>query len=381
MARKRVERNIAFDDVRRKYYVTMDYGKDQDGKRQKKYSTYPNLTAARRALRSFEVERDSQMIVIPSRLTLGQWMEQWMAEIIEPNRAETTVYGYRKIIENHLDPILGDIVLQELKPRDIQHYYARLKADKELSSNTIRHHHDLLTCCLRTAVKHDLILRNPAERVDPPRLLPNEARFYTPENLNALYKAVDGTWLETVVKLAGCLGLRREEICGLRWSSVDFRNRRIHIREARTAAGASIVQKETKNRSSARTLYMTDEIRSVLRREQRRQMERRSALGEEYADSGFVTVNSRGEAHSPNLVSLAFTRVIRREGLPQITLHGLRHTFATIASAQGAPLFDIGKALGHSTPATTGKIYTHLLDQTHAPTLAKVAAALEGISQ
>ena len=380
MARKCVERNIAYDDVRRKYYVTMDYGKDTEGKRQKKCVPFPSLTAARRALREFEVERANQMIVVPSKLTFGQWLEQWMKEVIEPNRAETTVYGYRKIIENHLDPILGDIVLQELTPRDIQHYYARLKADKELSANTIRHHHDLLSCCLRMAVKQDLILRNPAERVDPPRMLPNEARYYTPENLSALYRAVEGTWLETVVKLAGCLGLRREEICGLRWTNVDFKNRRIQIREARTAAGASVIQKETKNRSSSRTLYMTDEIHDVLRREQRRQMENRRALGADYADSGFVTVNARGEAHSPNLVSLAFARVIRREGLPKITLHGLRHTFATIASAQGAPLFDIGKALGHSTPATTGKIYTHLLDHTHASTLAKVAAAMEDVS-
>ena len=187
MARKCVERNIAYDDVRRKYYVTMDYGKDTEGKRQKKCVTFPSLTAARRALREFEVERANQMIVVPSKLTFGQWLEQWMKEVIEPNRAETTVYGYRKIIENHLDPILGDIVLQELTPRDIQHYYARLKADKELSANTIRHHHDLLSCCLRMAVKQDLILRNPAERVDPPRMLPNEARYYTPENLSALY--------------------------------------------------------------------------------------------------------------------------------------------------------------------------------------------------
>lgn len=377
MARKCVERNIAYDDVRKKYYVTMDYGKDQEGKRQKKCATFPSLTAARRALRNFEVDRANQMIVVPSRLTFGQWLEDWMAEVIQPNRAETTIYGYRKIIENHLDPILGDIVLQDLSPRDIQHYYARLKADKELSANTIRHHHDLLSCSLRMAVKQDLILRNPADRVDPPRMLPNEARYYTPENLGALYRAVEGSWLETVVKLAGCLGLRREEICGLRWDNVDFKNRRIHIREARTAAGAAVIQKETKNRSSARTLHMTDEIYDVLRREQRRQYENRRELGAAYLDSGFVTVDRNGAAHSPNLVSLAFARVIRREGLPKITLHGLRHTFATIASAQGAPLFDIGKALGHSTPATTGKIYTHLLDHTHANTLAKVAAAME----
>lgn len=380
MARKCVERNIAFDTVRRRYYVTMDSGRDEEGKRQRKCVTFGNLTAARKALREFENQRERWNTVAPSRITVGQWLERWMEEFILPSRAETTAYGYGKIITNHLEPILGEIRLQDLKPRDIQHYYARLRADKGLSPNTIRHHHDLLNCALRTAVKQDLLLRNPLDRVDSPRTMPNEARFYTPEDLNVLYQVVDGTWLETVVKLAGCLGLRREEICGLRWSSVDFKNRRIHIREARTSAGAHVVQKETKNRSSCRTLYMTDEIMEALRREQVRQRKNQAALGLAYTDSGFVTVNSRGEAHSPNLVSIAFARMIQREGLPRITLHGLRHTFATIASAQGVPLFDIGKALGHSTPSTTGKIYTHLLDQTHAPTLAKVAAALESAS-
>ncbi len=379
MARKNVERGIAYDDQRRCYYVTMDYGKDQDGKRRKRCVTFPSLAAARRALREFELEKASRNVVVPSRITVGQWLDQWMAEIMVPNRAETTVYGYRKIIDNHLDPILGDIPLQDLCPRDIQHYYARMKMDENLSANTIRHHHDLLSCALRMAVKHDLILRNPAERVDPPRTVVTETRFYGPGELKRLCEAVEGTWLETVVKLAGYLGLRREEICGLRWSSVDFRERKIHIREARTAAGANVVQKGTKNRSSSRTLYMTDEMREVLRQEQARQMKARRELGEQYEDSGFVSVNRWGQAHSPNLVSLAFKRVIEREGLPKITLHGLRHTFATLASAQGAPLFDIGKALGHSTPATTGKIYTHLLDQTHAPTLAKITEALEGV--
>ena len=81
--------------------------------------------------------------------------------------------------------------------------------------------------------------------------------------------------------------------------------------------------------------------------------------------------------YSPNALSLAFTRFVRKNHLPRLTLHGLRHTFATIASAQGVPLFDIGKAMGHSTPATTGRIYTHLVDRTHEETLLLVSAALK----
>ena len=90
-----------------------------------------------------------------------------------------------------------------------------------------------------------------------------------------------------------------------------------------------------------------------------------------------VAVDAKGNPYSPNAVSLAFTRFIQAHHLPKITLHGLRHTFATVASAQGAPLFDIGKALGHSTPATTGRIYTHLVDRTHEDLVLRVSDALK----
>lgn len=381
MARRRVERCIAYDEQRKRYYVTMDSGKDLEGVRQRRCETYTNLAAARRALRDFDQQRAAPLSVRPSKLTLGQWLDWWMAEVIVPNRAFSTAYSYRGMINNDIGPMLGSVPLQELTPLDIQRYYAHLREDRGLAPHTVRHYHDLLGNALRLAVKQGLLSRSPTERVEPPHVPPREAKFYSAEDLAALYRAVDGTWLETVVKLAGSLGLRREEICGLRWEYVDFGARRIHICEARAAAGAQVVQKETKNRSSTRTLYMTDEIRDVLIRERERQRELCAALGEAAVDCGFVTVNARGKPWSPNVVSMSFKRFITAAGLPAITLHGLRHTFATLASAQGVPLFDIGKAMGHSTPSTTGKIYTHLQDQTHGQTLTKVEEAVRGKGQ
>lgn len=377
MARKAIERNISYDDSRKLYYVHLDSGKDDKGNRKRTYRTYPTLQQARKALLAFQAERAIFSEVKPRTTTLADWLDYWMDEIIKPNRADTTVYGYTNIIERHLIPALGEIPIQQLTPTHIQQYYTMLLREKGLSPNTIRRHHDLLSASLRMAVRQDILMRCPTERVEPPRVIPHEAKFYSPDNLKRLYAETEGTWLELVVKLAGCLGLRREEICGLKWTSVDFERQRIHIREARTAAGSSIVQKETKNRSSSRILHLTDELYPLLRREYRRQAEDRLRLGEEWPDTGLVLVDRAGQPYSPNNVSLAFHRFIKRHNLPEITLHGLRHTFATVASAQGAPLFEIGKALGHSTPATTGRIYTHLLDSTHAPTLSRVASALK----
>ncbi|MCI8473751.1 MAG: tyrosine-type recombinase/integrase [Oscillospiraceae bacterium] len=377
MSRVKYERGISYDTVRKTYYLYMDLGKDEDGRRLRKYGTFPSLSAARKARDEFLTKKSQGQLLQPTGMTLDEWLAEWMQEIIIPNRAETTVYGYRKIIHNHLSPALGCIPIQRLSPKDLQHYYAELMQDKHLCPNTVRRHHDLLSAALHAAMRQDLILRCPTERVEPPRVVYKETRYYTAENLKRLYALVEGHWLETVVHLAGSLGLRREEICGLRWSSVDFQMRKIHIREARTSAGAKVIEKETKNRSSARVLHMGDDIYYLLRQERRRQNERKLAMGADWPNSGMVAVDRKGNPFSPNNLSMNFTRFIRSSNLPPLTLHGLRHTFATVASSQGAPLFDIGKALGHSTPATTGKIYTHLVDQLHTDTLARVAAALQ----
>ena len=117
MARKRVERNISFDDVRKVYYVSMDLGKNSEGKRVKQYRTFPNLTSARTGLREFYADRDKLLHPPKQEQTLRQWLDYWMENIIRPNRAETTVYAYQKIIDNHLDPLLGAVPLSKLSPK------------------------------------------------------------------------------------------------------------------------------------------------------------------------------------------------------------------------------------------------------------------------
>ena len=377
MARKTVERNISYDDARDLYYVSMDLGRDEEGRRIKQYRTFPTLTAARAGLRDFLAHRDQERQTPRHQLTLSEWLEYWMDTIVRPNRAETTVYSYQKIIDNHLGPALGDMPLLKLTPKDIQQYYTQVQRDNSLSSNTMRRHHDLLSSALRSAVRQDVIPASPMERVEPPRVRTTESYFYNNQELKLLYQKIEGNILELAVKLAGSLGMRREEICGLKWENVDLHRHLVLIREARTAYGATIVQKETKNRSSVRTLYLPDEVYLLLEQEQARQQQERCVQSPAYNPTDHVILDAKGVPYSPNALSLAFTRFVRKNHLPRLTLHGLRHTFATIASAQGVPLFDIGKAMGHSTPATTGRIYTHLVDRTHEETLLLVSAALK----
>lgn len=382
MARKAVERNIAYDDQRKLYYVSIELGRDENGKRIKQYRTFPTLAAARNGLRDFhaglERERELERKLAPAQeLDLSHWLEYWMDSIVRPNRAETTVYAYQKIIDNHIDPALGTVPLKRLTPKMVQEYYTETQRANGLSSNTMRRHHDLLSSALRSAVRQDVIPASPMERVEPPRVRTTESYFYNNQELKLLYQKIEGNILELAVKLAGSLGMRREEICGLKWENVDLQRHLVLIREARTAYGATIVQKETKNRSSVRTLYLPDEVYLLLEQEQARQQQERCLQSPTYNPTDHVILDAKGVPYSPNALSLAFTRFVKKNDLPRLTFHGLRHTFATIASCQGASLFDIGKALGHSTPATTGRIYTHLVDRTHEELVQRVSDALK----
>ena len=382
MARKAVERNIAYDDQRKLYYVSMELGRDENGKRIKQYRTFPTLAAARNGLRDFhaglERERELERKLAPAQeLDLSHWLEYWMDSIVRPNRAETTVYAYQKIIDNHIDPALGTVPLKRLTPKMVQEYYTETQRANGLSSNTMRRHHDLLSSALRSAVRQDVIPASPMERVEPPRVRTTESYFYNNQELKLLYQKIEGNILELAVKLAGSLGMRREEICGLKWENVDLQRHLVLIREARTAYGATIVQKETKNRSSVRTLYLPDDVYLLLEQEQARQQQERCLQSPTYTPTDHVILDAKGVPYSPNALSLAFTRFVKKNDLPRLTFHGLRHTFATIASCQGASLFDIGKALGHSTPATTGRIYTHLVDRTHEELVQRVSDALK----
>lgn len=382
MARKAVERNIAYDDQRKLYYVSMELGRDESGKRLKRYRTFHTLAAARNGLRNFhaglERERELERKLAPAQeLDLAHWLEYWMDSIVRPNRAETTVYAYQKIIDNHIDPALGTVPLKQLTPKMVQEYYTETQRTSGLSSNTMRRHHDLLSSALRSAVRQDVIPASPMERVEPPRVRTTESYFYNNQELKLLYQKIEGNILELAVKLAGSLGMRREEICGLKWENVDLQRHLVLIREARTAYGATIVQKETKNRASVRTLYLPDEVYLLLEQEQARQQQERCVQSPAYNPTDHVILDAKGAPYSPNALSLAFTRFVRKNDLPRLTFHGLRHTFATIASCQGASLFDIGKALGHATPATTGRIYTHLVDRTHEELVQRVSDALK----
>ena len=357
-----------------KYRVCFDYGIDREGRRVRKYRTFDTKRDATRAFNEHKVKMDKGTQIMPSEYTFAQWLDYWYKDIILPQIEETTAYGYRGMIENYLKPQLGEIRLQKLTARDIQQYYTWLMDEKELSPNTVIKHHNLLTNTLNAAERQEYITKNPMRAVSPPKKRQREAKFYTPEQLGTLLDKAVGTRLELPVFICAYLGLRRGELCGLRWSDVDLEHKTITIENTRTQAGKKEIEKGTKTASSTRTLYLPDTLCDMLKAAKEHQQACRAEYKNAYDDNDYVVVMEDGRPFRPNYLSELFGKFLADNDLPKIVLHELRHTFASLSNQAGIPTYNIGKALGHSTPATTQKIYTHLLDQTHTQAVEGVAA-------
>lgn len=361
MARKSIHKNLSYDTERRLYYAVFR----QEGRRCTR--TYRTLAEAEAAL----AEREETRQYLPGRgCTLGQWLTFWLEEVAARDRAESTLYAYRNMARCHLLPALGEVPLRELTPYQIQNYLFE-RMEQGLSSNTVIKHYVLLTTALGLAARLEVLDRSPMDRVTPPKRQESHYRFYTPGQLQLLFSAVEGTMLELPVKLAAYLGLRRSEICGLRWENVDLEAGLLSIREVRTEVGGVVVLKGPKTRSSVRRLGIAGlrDLQQVLARERAR----RPNAG----PKDWVVLREDGKAPMPDQLTRDLLRVVRRYHLPPISLHGLRHSFASVANSQGVPMFDISRTLGHSSLAVTSNIYTHLFDNTESGALAAVARAIE----
>ena len=152
------------------------------------------------------------------------------------------------------------------------------------------------------------------------------------------------------------------------------------ISEARTSVNGRSVDKSTKTRSSIRRLgYQGNkDLDDLIERLWAQRLSEMAALGDEYADGGYVLCHDGGQPYQADYLTNRLQRVMRDLNMPYVTLHGLRHSFASIANSKNVSIFGISKALGHSTTNTTSQIYTHLFDDTHLSVVQAVGEAITG---
>lgn len=360
MSRKTISKNISLDEERKLYYVCLNWGKGEGGKYVKTYFTTDNKREAQRRLKQHEQDRKAGKLVIPSKLTLADAAENYLRyKTLELE--ETTIYGYRNILKNHIKPYFKETPIQNITLQNIQDY--EIEKAKSLSLSTIKKHRELLKSIFLDAVRKQLISNNPLALMERQRKTTRQKSCMNAAEIAELLESVKDTQLELPVTLASLLGLRRGEVLGLRWEDIDFNNRLLHVCNARTKAGSKIIEKQPKTEKSNRSFLIPEAVIAVLTKAQNERM-KQLASKNYYVDSGYVCVKKNGMPFAPNYLSEVFHKHILATGMKPIRFHDLRHSFASIANAAGTSMNEISSTMGHSNIGVTSAVYTHEFSRT-----------------
>jgi integrase len=320
--------------------------------------------------------------VLPSRLSLREFLlKVWLPAIASGVR-ETTLGGYRMLVEQHLVPQLGTVQLQSLNAAQINAHYAqllsygRVRGSGGLSPNTVHHVHAVLHRALRDAVKWGYLQTNAAGSADPPRASAQhrELPVWSEVQLHAFLDSVAEQRLYPLWRFLAMTGCRRGEALGLTWRDLDIENGRVAIVRALVPINGKLVETEPKTKRGRRLIALDVETVAVLRQQAARQLAEQQALSMEWIDSGRVFTQENGAQLHPERISALFRRLVAAAALPPIPLHGLRHTYASLALAKGVNPTIVSRRLGHATVAFTLDIYSHVLPQVDAEAAELIAA-------
>lgn len=253
-----------------------------------------------------------------------------------------------------------------------------------LSQRTVLHHHRLISSILTCAVQWQLLLSNPCERIKPPKVEKSEARHYDEEYAIYVLELLDKYKVpikyKVAIHIAINAGLRLGELVGLEWSSVDFDNRLIQIKQAgQYLPDQGVFTKETKNESSFRKIPLPDDVMDLLKQYKSLQNEQRLKCGSLWVDSNRLFTQWDGKPMFPDTPSKWFRKFINKHNetimndkdipqddkkkylLPELNFHGLRHTNATLLIGEGVDIQTVSGRLGHARASTTTDIYGHYL--------------------
>ena len=251
-----------------------------------------------------------------------------------------------------------------------------------LSNRTIRHHHMLVSAVLGKAVEWEIIKENKAKLIKPPKVTAKEIAYFDEAQVQALIHALSGAPEQeaVMIKLFLLTGMRRGELCGLEWKDIDFENRTLTIRRAsQYIAGQGVFTKEPKTASSKRSMPLSKTTAELLFNYRVWQDKKMKAAGPYWQETDRLFTQGDGTAIHPDTVTGWFHKFLKRTGLPEVTVHGLRHTFVTLLIAKGVDIVTVSSLAGHANASTTLNMYSHAVQERKASAIEAVGDLLGGV--
>lgn len=309
-----------------------------------------------------------------SKLSVAHYIDRWLNSTQKRVRPKT-FERYSQLMRLDVVPVIGSIPLVKLKPLHLEKVYERAFV-RGLSAQSVLHIHRVLFSSLKQAVSWQLIPRNVAEAVVPPRPDPREVKAMTPDDVARVLEKVSGTDLEVPTVLGLGTGMRLGEVLGLRWQDVNLQMKTARISQTVQKTTQGLLFVPPKTHRSRRAVSLPTFVVAALRKHKKEQAQRRLIVGSAWHDLDLVVERGDGQPLSTSNLSGRFANAMRKAEI-DLTFHGLRHGHASLMLAAGIHLKVVSERLGHSKIGITADLYSHVAEDVHEAAAAKLDAILK----
>ena len=308
-----------------------------------------------------------------------EYLYEWI-EDHKRNISMRTYDGYKSYIDNRIAPFFKEkrVLVKDLTGDDINAFY-RYLTEQGLKGTSQQRYHAVLHLALKAAVKRRIISANPVDQADRPKSKPFIASYYNADEMKKLLEISEKDELHLVIMLTAYYGLRRSEVLGLKWSAIDFTDKKIAIRHKVLEEKGEIHGYDVmKTKSSYRTLPLIEVVEEALKKQKEFQEEMRKVFRKGYCTDylEYVCTDATGRLYPPDYVSEHFSLLLKKNGMEHIRFHELRHSCASLLLAKKVPMKMIQEWLGHSDISTTSNIYSHLDAESKLESADIIGAAL-----
>ena len=345
------------------WYIRIFLGRDANGKRKYFNKTiHGTKKDAQKYLTAKTREKDLGIFVEPALMPLNEFLDRWLSEIAQNKLRARTFDTYQSLLNCHVRKILGAKRLSDIQAYEVQKIYNDMKK-ANYSPKTIRHVHNVLSSAFKQAVRWKMLMQNPCEFSELPRMEKVEMMYFTPKETTKFLEAAKDDKFFPAFLLAIETGMRPEEYLGLQWKDVNFENKSLSVRRALVVKkGGGFIFTEPKTKKSRRSIPISNTLIKTLKAHRRIQLEERMKLGANYQTFDLVFASEIGTPllHG-NLLRRHFKPIRDKANLPKIRLYDLRHTTATLLLSAGENPKVVSERLGHASIVLTLDTYSHVL--------------------
>lgn len=370
--------------------IVLDLGRQRDPdtgklKRVQKWFSVKGTKREAEAVLNEKINRHNHGLVVePSKLPLGDWLDRWLETAVRPGQALRTYETYKSLIVRHLKPKLGHYLLGELRPDHLDDYYLK----STLNPKTLENHHHVLHRALGAAVNYKMIQDNAAAKaMNKPKASDDsdaiQAQCWDIDEVLPFLAAAEaaGPQPAAFYRLALETGMRKGELCGVQWPDLDWETGKLTVSRQLVKRWPSPLFGPTKHKRT-RTIDLSPGLMVSLRKQKRAQAEIRLLAGNTYQDYGLIFAYDQLPFGMPlsanNIGQREFSKLIKAAKVRPISFHGMRHTAATLMLKAEIPVKVVSERLGHKKITITLDTYAHVLPSMQKEAALKFGALLGG---